>query len=379
MRKCLAAALAAALLVPVSALAQEMTPAYKRNFDLIDETPDKVAHLDIFEPLERVRGRKSPELPRAATPALDPVLVEAAMRQAAESASMATLIYARGEIQAEQYRPEFNAHSLFDSYSSHKGLVAVATLTAMDRGFLKLDDPLAKFIPSWANDARGTIKVRDLLLMQSGLQSPTYKREPFNPALDLFVGTDIWPIVEKLPLETPPGSRFQFNHVNAQVLHQVITAATGMRYADFLAKYLFQPLGADDGFVALDHAGGTARTVCCILNTPNNWIRLGAMLANDGMFNGRRVLSPEAVRMLSTPSVLNPSFAMLVQRASADSAYLAKDLYYFEGQGGQRLYVVPSLKLTFYRTGRHNAKWDDVRFANAVIASLKAASTEDSK
>jgi CubicO group peptidase (beta-lactamase class C family) len=372
MSRALCAALLIALGIPCAAGAQQMTAEYKRNYDTQDSSLDRVATADKYTPMEIVHGSNGPPLPRARGSAIDPAALETAMAQADASHSMAVLIYARGKVQAERYAPGFGAASRFDSYSSHKGLLAVAVLAAVDHGLLKLTDRAGTYIPAWAHDARGAITIGDLLWMQSGLFIPAWKVEPGNPVLEMFVGTDLSPRIDAAPLAKPPGTVFEFNHLNAQALQAVLVAASGMRYTDFLSKYLWKPLGASDAAVALDHPGGVARTVCCFINTAPNWLRVGKMLAEGGMFDGKRVLSAHSARLLGTPAPLNPAFGMNVQLAKPGSGYLAKDLFYFEGHGGQRLYVVPSLDLVIYRTGRVDYAWDDVRFANTIIAGLRA-------
>jgi CubicO group peptidase (beta-lactamase class C family) len=360
-----------ALCAAQAVVAQEMTPEYRRNYESQDSSLDRVAKADKYTPLEKVSGRPAHPLPRAKRGDIDPQALATAIAQADASHSMAVLIYARGRMQFEKFAPGFSATSLFDSYSSHKGLLAVATLAAIDHGHLKLGDPVANYIPAWRGDARRAITVGDLLWMQSGLFIPKWEMKPFNPVLEMFVGTDLAPKIDAAPLAKPPGRTFEFNHLNSQALQEVLVAATGQRYAEFLSSALWKPLGASDAFVALDHPGGSARAVCCFINTAPNWLRLGVMLAEGGMFGGRRVLSRASVRLLSAPSPLNPSFGMNVQIAAPGSGYLAADLFYFEGHGGQRLYVVPSLDLVIYRTGRVDYGWDDVRFANTLIAGLR--------
>ena len=61
-----------------------------------------------------------------------------------------------------------------------------------------------------------------------------------------------------MPLAFAPGTAFDFNHVNSQALHAILTGETGMRYADFVREYLWQPLGCGFAQVRLDHEGGTA-------------------------------------------------------------------------------------------------------------------------
>lgn len=373
----------AAFVLPLAAAslgAQDMPPAYKRNFETQDSSLDRVARWDKYVPTEKVQGASGRPLPVAPPDrlAIAPEALATAKRQADASHTMALIVYAGGKVQLEDYAPGFSAESRFDSYSSAKGLLALAVMIAVDKGFLRLDDPASRYIPAWRADGRKAIRVRDLLWMQSGLAIRRFEVKPYNPVLDMFIGLDIKPFVDAAPLARPPGEAFEFNHMNAQALHDVLTAATGLRYAQFLSRYLWMPLGASDAMVALDHEGGEARTVCCFVNTARNWLRIGVMLANGGRFEGRRIISRANARMLSAPSPRNPAFGMFMQVANpggasgaANTGYHAPDLYYFEGHGGQRLYVVPSRGLVAYRTGRVDYDWDDVRFANTLLDGLK--------
>jgi CubicO group peptidase (beta-lactamase class C family) len=373
---------AAALLVlsAAPAGAQDMPAAYKRNFDTQDGSLDRVARWDKYVPTETVEGRGGRALPVAA-PAERRIRSEAlaqAKVQADASHTMALLVYAGGKVQMEDYAAGFSAESRFDSYSSAKGLLALAVMIGVDRGYLKLDDPASRYIPAWREDGRKDIKVSDLLWMQSGLAIGSFEVKPYNPVLDMFIGLDIKPFVDNAPLAKPPGDVFEFNHMNAQALHDVLVGASGMRYAAFLSRFLWKPLGLHDAMVALDHEGGEARAVCCFVNTPRNWLRIGVMLVNGGRFEGRRILSAKNAALLTTPAPHNPSFGMFMQIANTNgrpgdtnTGYHADDLSYFEGHGGQRLYIVPSRRLVAYRTGRVDYKWDDVRFVNTLLDGMK--------
>ncbi|PNU05629.1 serine hydrolase domain-containing protein [Novosphingobium guangzhouense] len=359
--------------------AQDMPPAYKRNFETQDGSLDRVARWDKYVPTEIVEGAPG-RLFAVAAPdrlAIAPEALAAAKRQADDSHTMALIVYAGGKVQLEDYAAGFSAESRFDSYSSAKGLLALAVMIAVDKGFLRLDDPASRYIPAWRGDGRRAIRVRDLLWMQSGLAIGRFEVKPYNPVLDMFIGLDIKPFVDGAPLARSPGEAFEFNHMNAQALHDVLTGATRMRYARFLSRHLWKPLGASDALVALDHEGGEARAVCCFVNTARNWLRIGVMLANGGTFEGRRIISAANARMLSTPSPRNPAFGMFMQVANPEGksggpnfGYHAADLYYFEGHGGQRLYIVPSRGLVAYRTGRVDYDWDDVRFVNTLLDGM---------
>ena len=211
---------------------------------------------------------------------------------------------------------------------------------------------------------------------------------PFAPGQRLFFGTDLDGPVGTMPLAFEPGTQFDFNHVNSQALHAVLTGVTGLRYAEFVRDHLWQPLDGGFAQVRLDHEDGTARIFCCIQLRPMDWVRLGLMLANDGRVGDTQVLSPEGVSRLMTGSDLNPNFGFHVwlgspyegtrlisepggRRAPVSAPFMADDVMYVEGRGGQRLYVVPSAGLVAYRAGRIDFAWDDAKIVNILLSGIE--------
>ena len=51
-------------------------------------------------------------------------------------------------------------------------------------------------------------------------------------------------------------------------------------------------------------------------------------------------------------------------------AFVAPDLVYFDGFGGQRVYVVPSRRLTIVRLGQVSMAWDDALVPNTIVRAL---------
>jgi CubicO group peptidase (beta-lactamase class C family) len=160
-----------------------------------------------------------------------------------------------------------------------------------------------------------------------------------------------------------------------------------MTYAQFVRAYLWAPIGAGFAQVRLDHEGGSARIFCCVQARPMDWMRMGVMLANGGRIGDTQVISEEWVTRMMTGSAQNPNFGFHVwlgspysatrlvsaisgRRAPVSAPFLADDVMYAEGRGGQRLYVVPSAGLVAYRTGRIDFAWDDAKIINILLSGM---------
>jgi len=346
-----------------------------------------------YEPVDLIADGPSPPLPEASATAkiLSDDALAAAQTYAEDYDSIAMLVAVNGQLELEHYGAGYDRSTIVDSQSMHKGLLGVAVAIAADQGFIaSMDQPASDYIPAWSSDARRDITVAQLVEMTSGLAQVESSPSVFSPVQRLFFGADLDGPVNDIPLAFTPGTQFDFNHVNSQALHAVLTGATGMRYAEFVGEYLWAPMGGGFAQVRLDHPEGTARIFCCVQTRPMDWMRLGVMLANGGRINGNQILSQDWVDKLMTGVNLNPNFGYHVwlgspyagtrlvsepsnRRAPVSEPFLAEDVMYVEGRGGQRLYVVPSANLVAYRTGRIDFSWDDAKFVNMLLKGLPDA------
>lgn len=341
-----------------------------------------------YTPVDVIQDGPSPPLPVAEDLSISQAALAEAQAYAESFDSIGFLIARNGALQLEHYGDGYDRSTVVDSQSMHKGLLGVVATVALDKGFIpSLDTPVSNYIPAWAEDGRRNINIGHLLEMTSGLAQAEFGTSPFAPGQRLFFGDDLDGPVNDMPLAFQPGKQFDFNHVNSQALHTVLTKATGMSYAAFVREHLWEPIGAGFAQVRLDHEGGTARIFCCLQTRPMDWMRLGVMLANGGRANGKQVISEEWVAQMMSGSARNPNFGFHVwlgspysgtrlvsepgnRRAPVSAPFMADDVMYVEGRGGQRLYVVPSAGLVAYRAGRIDFAWDDAKIINSLLSGL---------
>lgn len=120
-------------------------------------------------------------------------------------------------------------------------------------------------------------------------------------------------------------------HGDAAPDQALIAQAAGISYEAYLSKRLWRPIGAFDAILttALRAAQG-------------DWIRIGELLANDGVYQGEEIVRPGWVG-----GVLER------HAAKGEDSPLASvgDLHRLPGAGAASLWVVPSLRLVILRTG----------------------------
>ncbi|MFQ5636161.1 MAG: serine hydrolase, partial [Gammaproteobacteria bacterium] len=192
-----------------------------------------------------------------------------------------------------------------------------------------------------------------------------------------------------------PGTRFDYNNINSELLGTVLENASGERYSALLEEKLWRYLGGDDARVWIDSEFGNAFTSCCLMATARDWARIGLLMLNRGRINGHRVADPAWIDRMITPSSVSRWYGLQTwlayetatnprsRNAAAGGAYartepfLAPDVYYFSGRGAQRVYVVPSRRLVIVRLGPAlganplRPGWDNAYLVNVVIRGIE--------
>jgi uncharacterized protein YbbC (DUF1343 family)/CubicO group peptidase (beta-lactamase class C family) len=151
---------------------------------------------------------------------------------------------AYGSRALEPAREAMTADTVFDLASLTK-VVATATsvMILVERGAVRLSDPLSRFIPEFKGEGRERVTIEHLLTHRAG----------FGPDFDL---AEQWAgyeeAVKRLPgerLRNAPGSRFLYSDLGYIALGEVVRRASGLPLDEFARKNIYEPLGMrDTGF-----------------------------------------------------------------------------------------------------------------------------------
>lgn len=356
-----------------------------------------IMDVDWYDPLETVEGKEGPDLDRAGgdRPTIRADALDAAVDFAESYQSAALLIWHRGAIQLEWYGEGHGPETLTNSASMHKPVLALLYGNVIAEGFISsVDEPAAAYLTEWADDERSKITIRHLLQMSSGLSRPEFSPNPFSDGLKLQLGTDVEKIALKYRAADPPNEYFAYSNLNSQLLGIILERATGMRYAEILESYLWSKVGTSDARVWLDRPGGMVRTFTNLQTKPENWLRLGLLHINRGKVQGVQVVPESWMTKITTPSDTNPNYGLQTWLGTEwqenrgygkgipvtvrhSEPFLADDVVYFDGSGGQRVYAIPSHELVIVRTGpggtdpaTGNFDWDDAVLPNTIIRGI---------
>jgi CubicO group peptidase (beta-lactamase class C family) len=259
--------------------------------------------------------------------------------------------------------------TIFRIYSMSKAVTSVAAMMLVEEGKLRLDDPVSKYIPAFADakvgvdlsdeagqyplklePVRRPITILDLMRHTSGITYGFYgegqiKKLYAGPALYSgdFDNAEFAERIAKLPLADQPGVRWDYGH-STDILGRVVEVVSGRTLLQFEKQRLLDPLGMrETGFYVADPAkwsriaeplpGGRfgqkirfGRRIAGILSpkTPRRWESGGAgmvstapdyarflqMLLNGGELDGRRYLKRETVALM-TADHIGPEIGIL--------------------------------------------------------------------
>lgn len=283
----------------------------------------------IFHPDERVanfremrrifpsRELKPSAVPRAWPEAPRPIPQQylfkgesRALKSFIERTSTTSIVVIRdGRLQSEQYEQGASADSRFTSWSVAKSFVATLIGIALHEGRIQsLEDPVSRYVPSYAGKPYGDSSLRSLLRMASGIRFDETYSDKFSDINKLFYkvfifGQSIDDAVAEYPREARPEQFFKYVSSDTQVLSQVVRAVFGMPLAEAVQRKLWDPLGAQSGaFWSLDEADGRELGYCCLNATARDFARLGQLHLNDGVWNGQRLLPEGWVKSVTRPA-----------------------------------------------------------------------------
>ena len=223
--------------------------------------------------------------------------------------------------------------NLYDIYSATKTILSIAVGIAVDEKLFDIDRSVFDYLPekktlglsSQKRNVFERISVRRLLTMSV----PGF---PFRPEGDSYIdaalNADISPDVKE----------FDYSNISAYLVGVALTEALGDDLGEFIEERIFTPLGIDryeysrcpEGYFY--GASGSKLSV-------NELSRIGILLYNKGVYDGKRILSERYVEEATSVQQMN--------REGGYGFFIWKyhDGFSINGKWGQKCYVLPDRKI----------------------------------
>lgn len=275
----------------------------------------------------------------------------------------AFLVVYRGKIIGERYAGGFTRDTPQISWSKGKSITAALIGILVQQGKLSLDQ-LAP-IPEWRSpgDPRGTIRIRHLLHMSSGLDFRNQglgrpgawlrENEHFRVYFDAI---DVFDHATRQPVALPPDSAFRYLNSDPLALGSIIRRIVedgGEEYLSFPQRALFDRIGARD-FVLEPDAWGNFIMTGYDYGSAGDWARFGLLHLRDGVWDGQRILPEGWSEFVSTPAPAasrEEYGALFWLNRNGGLDRIPTDAYWAAGYMGQITMIIPSRDLVIVRLG----------------------------
>ncbi len=254
---------------------------------------------------------------------------------------------ALGMADIEASRP-MNKDTIFQIMSMTKPITAIGIMMLAEEGKLALRDAVEQYLPEFRGqqvvsnlgpDAARLrmpdhpVTIRDLLTHTAGIQDPAPAEIHDYPQLMNVPLADVVRHLAKTPLLFQPGTQWSYSSPGIEILGRLIEVCSGQKYEDFIAERILKPLGMKDSFfyppadkiariamVYVQKDGKLVRAPGTILggdpakyrkgavfpapgwglySTAEDLLHVYRMMLNNGVYEGRRYLSPFSVHLMT--------------------------------------------------------------------------------
>ena len=238
---------------------------------------------------------------------------------------------------------------LYFIQSMTKPIVSVALMTLYEEGKFQLDDPVSKYLPEYANlqvvndptqgitagtrPAPSAMTVRQVLShtagMSHGIAPIAYDKELWNGIIlngNLKTLAQRTEALAKIPLAFDPGSKWNYSF-SPDIVGRLVEVLSGKSLDQYLQERIFGPLEMNNSGYNLSEAqkqrvmtvysysadttlnrawgqptpsGNTLFAgVNALFTSTADYLRFGEMMLNQGEWNGKRILKPETVALIT--------------------------------------------------------------------------------
>ena len=280
----------------------------------------------------------------------------------------AVVVAHNGRVIAERYADGVGVDTPLLGFSATKSVISALAGILVRKGALKLHEPVP--IAAWqgADDPRRAITLDHLIRHTAGLALGSSLQASLASALEpvnrmKFMESDMAAYAESMPLQSAPGTAWNYHDGNTVILSHVIRQASGGSASKMMRlarQELFDPLGMRNVTLEFD-ASGNAEGSSQMLASARDWARFGQLYLNDGVAGGKRILPEGWVKYSASPTPnawvgqgagfwtnLGDSFGATYRTEHG----WPRDAFFAKGTIGQYVIIVPSERLVIVRLGR---------------------------
>lgn len=270
----------------------------------------------------------------------------------------------------------FDSEELHDVRSISKSVVSACIGIAVAQGRIdSVGQSVFDFFPQYAEyktGPRAVLTVEHLLTMSSGIswnEDVPYD-DPENSEILMTQADDPVGYVLSQPMDTLPGTVWEYNGGTTQVLASIIRKVSGEEVDEFARIHLFEPLGIMEFEWTRYPFTRTPAAASGLRLRPRDLLKFGLLYYNGGVYNGRRILEEDWVKSSMAPHVSRGNgesygyqFWLWPDAFPGASQLLVAGV----GNGDQRIYISRDARMVVVFTAGNYNQWNIPRNSMAVM------------
>ena len=276
-------------------------------------------------------------------------------------------------IRLEHYAEDHNPESVWISFSVTKSFTSTLIGAAIKDGFINsIEDRVATYLPRLKGSAYGAVSIKNILQMSSGV---AWNENYTDPNSDVskagsLQGVALTDYLGALPQNHAPGTVFNYNTAESNLLGEVLRAAIGNSATDYMNAKVWQGFG-------MEHAGNWMQSApfagetggCCISASIRDYARLGIFVKKGAVNATGESLVPDGwMKEATSPSKGYAGYGYKWW-LEGDGAYAASGIF------GQVIYIDPQRDVVISLHSNAPAAVDTNyhAHADAVIKAIAAS------
>jgi CubicO group peptidase (beta-lactamase class C family) len=205
------------------------------------------------------------------------------------------------------WHPYYNQSELHTLQSVTKSITSLLVGIAFDEGFITdLNAPILSYFSNFSIDTNDHIKnqisIENLLLMQSGIEWDEENYDVATNSCVIMEASDDWiQYVLNQPMDTIPGTVFEYNSGASMLLGKIVREATGKRIDKWAEEKLFKPLGIANYYWKITPTG-EIDTEGGLYLTPHDLAKIGYLIINNGKWGNEQIVSKSWINKSIEPN-----------------------------------------------------------------------------
>ena len=320
-------------------------------------------------------------------PGIDPAAIDSLYQEMAREPHhdlKAIVIVRSGRLASEHYFNGDSADTLHDIRSATKSVTSLLMGMAIQKGLIRsVNDSIALYLPGLPRDGKEKITIKDLLNMRSGLDADDEDTSTPGNEDNLDKSSDWIHTAYAVPIKWAPGAKYKYCSINAFLTGAIVENATHMPLDEFARANLFEPLGIKTyrwRHVPIDRITGQGN----LSITARDMAAIGELMLNGGTVNGMRLVSHAWIARSVTNQVSIADsdpyadfYGYMWYTKTEPLSSDAIEVHFASGNGGNKIYIVPSLHMVVAITSSaYNTNYGQRRSQGILWKILAAASAK---